>query len=79
MWLTSKLLIYRFRENPPDLIVSHIIIPIKTKKNSGNQEVRSTISNEFISIKSAILLVNTNTIIFYYTKKDEMSATRMHN
>ena len=32
MWLTSKLLIYRFRENPPDLIVSHIIIPIKTKK-----------------------------------------------
>ena len=59
--------IYGFRENPQDGIVNHDIISLYKNKFLGNQEVRFTVSNEYISNKLAKLLVHINTVTFHYT------------
>ena len=69
MYLSSKLLIYSFRENRRDGIISHYFISRNKKKASGNQEMRFTISHEFISNKLAILLGHHEQNHFFNNKK----------
>ena len=61
------------------MVLSTTILSLFDKnKVSGNQEVKFKISCEFISNKLAILLVNTNTVIFTTQKWIKCQPQTMH-